>query len=116
VKLVYIVVTVLAAVATGYAASNDFTRPGWLMENMKRLEVPGTWLNRLGVLKAAGALGLLGGLEIPTLGVVSALCLVLFFLGAVAVTLRARFYAHLPYPLMWLALITAALILRVKTN
>src|SRR4051812_17620846 len=112
-RVAYIAVTLLAAAATGYAALNDFKRPSWLMENMKRLEVPQRWLSTLGVLKGAGALGLLVGLEVPALGVLSGVCLVLFFLGAVVVTLRARFYAPLPYPFVWLVLVTAALLLRI---
>jgi DoxX-like family len=114
-KMGYIVVTILAAVVTGYAASNDFTRPDWLMENMKRLNIPQTWLRTLGVLKGAGAVGLLAGLMMPKTGIVSGVCLVIFFLGAIVFTLRARFFAHLTYPLVWLVLVTASLALRLMT-
>jgi uncharacterized membrane protein YkgB len=115
VNVAFIVVTILAAVATGYAASNDFTRPDWLMENMKRLNIPQSWLTTLGVLKGAGAVGLLAGLMMPKIGVVSGICLAIFFLGAIVFTLRARFFAHLTYPLVWLILVTASLALRLMT-
>jgi uncharacterized membrane protein YkgB len=115
VNVAFIVVTILAAVATGYAASNDFTRPDWLMEDMKRLNIPQSWLSTLGVLKGAGAVGLLTGLTMPKIGIVSGVCLVIFFLGAIGFTIRARFFAHLTYPLVWLVLAAASLALRVMT-
>ncbi len=114
-NVAFIVVTILAAVATGYAASNDFTRPDWLMENMKRLNIPQSWVSTLGVLKGAGAIGLLTGLAMPKIGIVSGVCLVIFFLGAIVFTIRARFFAHLTYPLVWLVLAAASLALRVMT-
>jgi hypothetical protein len=115
VNMAYIVVTILTAAATGYAASNDFTRPAWLLENMKRLDIPQSWLRTLGVLKAAGAVGLLAGIALPRIGIASGVCLVIFFLGAIVFTIRARFYAHIPYPLVWLVLVTASLAFRVMT-
>jgi hypothetical protein len=36
----YIIITVLAAAANIYAATNDFTRPQWLLTNMCKLGVP----------------------------------------------------------------------------
>lgn len=114
-NLVFIVVTILTAVVTGYAASNDFTRPDWLLENMKRLNIPQSWLATLGFLKGAGAVGLMVGLIMPKIGIASGVCLVIFFLGAIVFTIRARFFAHLAYPLVWLALVTASLALRVMT-
>ncbi len=59
----YIIVTVVAAAANIYAATNDFTRPEWLLANMAKLGVPESSLTTLGVLKAAGALGLLVGIK-----------------------------------------------------
>ena len=36
-----------------------------------------------------------------------------FFVGAIAFTLRVHWYSHLPFPLIWLVLAIAALVLRV---
>jgi hypothetical protein len=36
----YIIITVLAAAANLYAATNDFSRPQWLLTNMTKLRVP----------------------------------------------------------------------------
>jgi hypothetical protein len=64
----YIIVTVVAAAANIYAATNDFIRPKWLLGNMNKLGVPESSLPILGLLKAAGALGLLIGIRVPRLG------------------------------------------------
>ncbi len=80
---VYVVVTILAAAANIYAATNDFTRAEWIVVNMTKLGVPHSWLFPLGALKAAGALGLLVGIGVPLLGVAASVGLVLFFVGAI---------------------------------
>jgi len=87
---VYIVVAVLAATANAYIAVNDFLRADWVLANMDMVRVPRSWLFPLGVLKTAGALGLLLGIAVPLLGVAAAVGLVLFFVGAVITHLRAR--------------------------
>lgn len=53
------------------------------------------------MLKAAGGIGLLAGIRLPVIGLAAGTGLVLFFIGAVAVTIRASWYKHLPYPLGW---------------
>ena len=104
-----VVVVALAAAANGCAAMLDFARSEWVLGNMRRLKVPATGLQVLGALKLAGAVGLLAGLAFPVLGAAAAAGLCLFFAAAVAVTLRARWYAHLPYPAGYLLLSAAAL-------
>jgi len=85
----YIIVTLLAAAANIYAATNDFTRPQWLLANMTKLGVRELWLTKLGLLKAAGALGVLVGIRVPLIGVAAAVGLILFFVGAIITHLRA---------------------------
>lgn len=108
----YVVVTLLAAGTNAYAATVDLTRAGWVIDNMSRLGVPEPWLPTLGVLKAAGAAGLLVGIAVPPIGVAAAAGLVAYFLGAVATVVRARWFAHV-YPLPFLALAAASLVLRL---
>lgn len=108
----YVLVTVLAAIANGWAASNDFTRPAWVLDNMDRLGVPQSQLHTLGALKAAGAAGLLIGIAVPFVGVAAAVGLVLFFMGAIVTVVRARWWAHW-YPVMFLALAAGSLALRL---
>ncbi len=69
----------------------------------------------LGVLEALGALGLLAGIGIPLIGVAAASGLVLFFLAAVITAMHARWYAHLPYPLVWLLLAVGSIVLRLRS-
>jgi hypothetical protein len=111
----YVVVTLLAAGANAYAAAVDVTRAEWVLDNMSRLGVPHPWLPTLGALKAAGALGLLVGIVVPAIGVAAATGLVLYFVGAVATVLRARWYAHL-YAGVWLVLAAGTLALRLATS
>jgi hypothetical protein len=100
----YLIVIFLAAAANFYAGICDFTRPHWLLANIKRLDVGERWLPTLGILKLLGALGLLVGIAVPRIGIVAAAGLVLYFVGAMVTVLRARWYANLPFPLTWLAL------------
>jgi DoxX-like family len=110
----YVIVTVLAAAATIYAATNDFTRPAWLLTGMSKLGVPESWLPILGILKAAGALGLLVGLSMPLIGIAAAAGLTVFFFGAVITHLRARDYSFgRGVPVMFLLIAVAALVLGV---
>jgi uncharacterized membrane protein len=109
----YLMVIVLAAAANFYAGVSDFTRPQWLMTNLKRLGVEERWLPTLGVLKILGGLGLLAGTAVPEIGVAAAAGLVLYFIGAMVTVLRARWYANLPFPLTWLALAVGSFVLRL---
>jgi DoxX-like family len=111
----YIAVTVLAASANIWAATNDFRRLTWITANLDRLKVPDSWLPTLGILKVLGGLGLLAGFAAPWIGVSAAIGLVLFFIGACAFTLRVRWYQHLVYPAVWLVLAASSLVLRVYT-
>jgi len=87
--LAYIVVTIAAAAANIYAAANDFIRPRWLLESMTRVGVPESWLAGLGLLKAAGAVGLLVGFGVPSVGTAAGIGLILFFSAAILTHLRA---------------------------
>lgn len=111
--ITYIVVTILTVAANAYAAVVDFRGPQWVLDNMTKWGGSHSWLFTLGVLKAAGALGLLVGIGVPVIGVAGALGLVLFFVGAIAVVMRARWYSHLPWPVAYLLLAMASLALRL---
>jgi hypothetical protein len=111
----YVVVTILAAAATTFAATSDFVRPRWLLVNMTKAGVPHSWLVPLGALKAAGALGLLVGLGVPLLGVVAAGGLVLFFVGAILTHIRAHWFAF-TYPAAFLLLALSSLGLRLASS
>ena len=107
----YVIVTVLAAAANIYAATNEFRRPEWLLNTMNKLGVPESSLPILGLLKAAGAVGLLVGIAMPLIGTAAA-GLALFFVGAVITHLRARDYSlRRGVPVMYLLIAVAVLVL-----
>jgi hypothetical protein len=89
---VYVAVTLLAAIANAFSAMLDFVRYRQVLVNMARAGVSESWLTTLGVLKAAGALGLLVGFSVPLIGIAAAIGLVLFFVAAIITHLRARDY------------------------
>ena len=45
---------------------------------MARADVPDSWMTTLGILKTAGAIGLLVGIRVPVIGIAAAIGLVLF--------------------------------------
>jgi DoxX-like family len=114
--IAYIVVTIFAAAANIFAASVDFRRPQWVLDNMTKWGGQHSWLYTLGALKAAGAFGLLLGICIPVIGVAAGAGLVLFFLGALAVVIRARWYSHLLWPSTYLLLAVGSLALRLAVS
>jgi tetrahydromethanopterin S-methyltransferase subunit C len=112
---VYIAVTVLAAAANLFAAGADFVRYPKIAINMDRAGVPRSWMISLGILKAAGALGLLIGIFVPPIGIAAAVGLVLFFVGAIITHLRGHYYAFTA-PIIFLTLAVAALVLRLAVS
>jgi DoxX-like family len=107
----YIIVTLLAAAFVGFSAWALFTHAGFIMEPLERLKVPRSWWPWLAAAKAAGSAGLIVGLFVPVIGALAAICLVLYFAGAIITTLRVRWYGHIPVPLTYLAPVAAALAL-----
>ena len=87
----YIVVTILAAAAIIFSATLDFIRYAPILSNMAKVGVSESWITTLGILKAAGALGLLIGIGVPAVGIAAA-GLVLFFIGAIITHLRGHDY------------------------
>lgn len=113
-SIAYVAVTLLAAAANTWAASNDIRKPPWIIDNMNRVGVTELQLPGLAALKVAGALGLLVGLAIPAIGVAAGIGLTLFFLGAIAAHLRAHWY-DLGFAVGFLALAIGALGFRLVT-
>ncbi|WP_328299625.1 DoxX family protein [Streptomyces sp. NBC_00435] len=102
------VVTVLAAAMSGFSGYSLLARAPFVVQAMEQYEVPETWWTPLGVAKAAGALGLLIGLFVPAVGIAAGIGLVLYYAGAVITVVRARAYAHVPFPALYMAPVVAA--------
>jgi DoxX-like family len=114
--ILYIIVTIVTAAANAFAAVVDFRHPQWVVDNITRWGGSESWLFTLGALKGAGALGLMIGIGVPLAGVAAATGLVLFFVGAIVVVTRARWYSHLPWPGTYLFFAVASLALRLSVS
>lgn len=110
--IAYLVVTFLAAAANLFSAGCDFVRLKQVSIAMAKAGVSESWMTLLGMLKAAGAIGLLAGIVLPAVGVAAGIGLLLFFVGAVCVHLRARDYSF-GLALVFLLLALSALALRL---
>jgi len=88
--IAYIVTTILAAVANGYAASLNFGGAESVKVVADRVRVSQEWMIPFGVLLASGAVGLLIGFAVPVLGTAAGIGLVLYFICAVTAHLRVR--------------------------
>jgi hypothetical protein len=104
----YLAVTILAALANGYAASLNFLGAESVKVVADRVQVSRGWMVPLGTLLAAGAVGLLTGFAVPALGTAAAIGLVVYFLCAVTAHLRVR-DRHLGGAVFFLLLAAAAL-------
>ncbi|MFE0174565.1 DoxX family protein [Streptomyces sp. NPDC059002] len=107
----HVVVTLIAAAMTAFSAGSAFLRASWVLKPMTDYGIPEPWLPWLGAAKAAGAAGLLVGLLVPAIGIAAGIGLVLYFAGAVITVIRARWYSHIPFPLVYVAPVVGALAL-----
>ncbi|MEU4698691.1 DoxX family protein [Nonomuraea dietziae] len=107
----YVVITLLAAAMAGFSAGSVFFHAQWVVQPLADYRVPRALWPWLGAAKAAGAAGLVAGLFVPVVGAVAGIGLVLYFAGAVVTVTRARWYSHLPFPMMYAAPVIASLVL-----
>lgn len=111
----YMSVTLLTAGANIFSVMCDFVRYKQVSVAMARAGVPDSWMTTLGVLKTAGALGLLVGFRVPVIGMAAAIGLVLFFVAAIIVHLRAHDYTF-GLAVVFLLLAVASLVLELHTR
>jgi DoxX-like family len=86
----YIVATVLAAVINAFSATLALIRYKTILVRLANARIPESWLPTLGLLKAAGAIGLLVGIGLPLVGTLAGIGLILYFIGAILTHIRAR--------------------------
>ena len=84
----YVTVTVIAAVFTGIAAVTYLIGHEYPKAQADMKRIPRSWVPVLGMLLAAGSLGLVAGFAVPLLGTLAAVGLVLYFVGALVAHLR----------------------------
>ncbi|WP_328892290.1 DoxX family protein [Streptomyces sp. NBC_00236] len=110
-SVAHVVVTLVAATMAGYSAGALLFRAQWVVQALNDYSVPRSWWTWLGAAKAAGAVGLVAGLFVPVVGVLAGSGLVLYFAGAVVTVIRARWYTHIPFPLVYAAPVVGAMVL-----
>ncbi|HTU77286.1 MAG TPA: DoxX family protein [Solirubrobacteraceae bacterium] len=105
----YLIATVLAALANGYAASLNFAGAASVKVVAERVRVSTRWMVPLGALLASGAVGLVTGFAVPAIGTAAAIGLVVYFTCAVSAHLRVR-DRQIGGAVFFLALAAAALV------
>ena len=75
----YVVITLVAALANGYAAALNFIGAESVKAVADQVQVPQKWMIPFGILLALGAIGLLIGIAVPVLGTAAAIGLVIYF-------------------------------------
>ena len=108
----YVTVTVLASVFTGAAAVTYLTGHEYPKKQADMKRIPRSWVPVLGMLLAAGSLGLLAGFAVPVVGTLAAVGLVLYFVGAFVAHLRVG-SRQLVGPAVFFVTVAAALILNL---
>ena len=89
-RTAYVLITILAVLAYGYAACLNFVGAESVRVVADKVQVSQRWMIPFGMLLTAGAVGLLVGLVVPALGIAAAIGLVLYFIGALGAHLRVR--------------------------
>jgi hypothetical protein len=107
--IVYVVITMMAALATGYAACLNFVGAESVKAAADRVQVSRKWMIPFGTLLAAGAVGLLIGFAVPVLGKAAAIGLVLYFVCAVSAHVRVR-DSQIAAAVSFLVLVVGALV------
>jgi DoxX-like family len=89
-RIPYVALTILAALANAYAAFLNFAGAESVKIVADRVRVAQKWMVPFGLLLAAGAAGLLPGFAVPGLGTAAAIGLVLYFICALCAHIRVR--------------------------
>jgi DoxX-like family len=107
-QISYLVITILAALANGYAAALNFIGAESVKVVADRVQVSRSWMVPLGTLLAFGAAGLLAGFAVRALGAAAAIGLILYFICAVTAHVRVG-DRHVGGAVFFLLLAVAAL-------
>lgn len=112
---IYVAVIGTTVLANTFAAISDFVGATFVTKTLAEVGVARSWLPLLGALKGAAAIGLvLGILGVPVVATAAAAGLVVFFIGALIVHVRARAFYNIASPGLFFALAVASLILSTR--
>jgi hypothetical protein len=108
------VVSLFLAVTLGLSARAKLLHEPRVVTTITGIGVPLSWFPFLAACELAGSLGLVVGLPIAPVGVIAAIGLVAYFVGALITHVRAGDNA-VAAPVSMLVLATLALVLRVAS-
>ncbi|OMB96946.1 hypothetical protein A5739_20545 [Mycobacterium colombiense] len=111
--IAYVTLTIVTAAMVAFSSYALFSRRKFVMEPIQRLRVQESWWPWLAAAKAAGAAGLIAGLVVPAVGVLAGICLIVYFVGAIAISIARRWYGHIPAPLTYVAPVVATVVVGV---
>ncbi|WP_262699531.1 MULTISPECIES: DoxX family protein [Streptomyces] len=86
----YVIAAVLVTVMLVFSGRGLIVKDERVMASLSAVQVSDSWRLPLAAVKFAGALGLAAGIVFRPLGIVAAVGVVLFFLGAVGAHLRVK--------------------------
>ncbi|MFC7529336.1 DoxX family protein [Actinoplanes sp. GCM10030250] len=113
--IAYVVLAVLLSLLLLASARGDIARDPKITETLKAVGVRDSWFLPLGLVKIAGALGLLAGIFYRPLGIAAAVGVVLYFVGAVIMHLRAGDKKGVGAPAAIMLVAVAPLVLGIAT-
>jgi hypothetical protein len=88
--IAYVLVTIMVALANGYAAALNFVGAESVKVAAEKVRVGQKWMIPFGILLASGAVGLLIGFAVPALGAAAAIGLIAYFICALSAHIRVR--------------------------
>ncbi|HTU37824.1 MAG TPA: DoxX family protein [Acidimicrobiales bacterium] len=88
--IAYVVVTSLAVLTNGYAATMNFIGADFVKVVADKVQIAQEWMVPFGILLAAGALGLAVGFAVPAVGIAAAIGLIVYFVSALGAHVRVH--------------------------
>jgi len=110
-----VVASALLAGLLTFTAFRKLTHRPAVVQSYARVGVPERALNLLAALLLAAAAGLLVGLVVPLIGIITSIALIGYFAVAIGAHIRFGDLAHVATPIVYWLLAIAALVLRVAT-
>ena len=112
---VVVVASALLAGLLTFTAFRKLTHQPAVVQSYARVGVPERALNLLAALLLAAAAGLLVGLVVPLIGIITSIALIGYFAVAIGAHIRFGDLAHVATPIVYWLLAIATLVLRVAT-
>lgn len=115
--LAYIILAIVRAAQIGYSSVAKLRHtPRVVKTIVEGAKVPIQWLPWLAACEIAGAAGILIGIAWAPLGIIAALGLVLYFVGAIIAHMRVRDFKGMPTPVVPLLFSVAVLVTRILAS